>query len=135
MSGEPWYNPLVRWLLRSPLHGLMSRSTVLVTVAGRKSGRAYTVPTSYARDGDTLWIVTRRDKTWYRNVRGGAPVELQLGGRQVRGFAEVLEADLDQAAGICRRVWPGMTAEQARGLAPQSVIIQIGLNQPERVQA
>jgi len=34
-----WYNTLMSWLLRSPFHGLLSKSTLLVTVTGRKSGR------------------------------------------------------------------------------------------------
>jgi deazaflavin-dependent oxidoreductase (nitroreductase family) len=134
LSREPWYNGLVRWLLRSPLHGLMSRSTLLVTVTGRQSGRAYVVPASYARQDDTVWIVTRGDKTWWRNLRAGARVELQLGGRSVSGFAEVLPLDPDQAAAVSRRVWPGLSPDQARSLAPQAVVIQVGLGQATRAQ-
>ena len=37
-------NPIVRAVLRSPLHRILSRHVVLLTVTGRKSGRAYTVP-------------------------------------------------------------------------------------------
>jgi len=129
VSREPWYNGLVRWLLQSPLHGFMSRSTALVTVTGRRSGKAYTVPASYARQGDTLWIVTRREKTWWRNLSQGAAVRLQLAGQPVAGFAEVLLVDAEQAAVVSRRIWPALSLEQARSLAPQSIVIQVRLGQ------
>lgn len=38
MRIQKLYNPLVSWLLRSPLHGVMSKSTMLVTFTGQKSG-------------------------------------------------------------------------------------------------
>jgi hypothetical protein len=31
-----WYNAVIRWILRSPLHGLMSKNTLLVNYRGRK---------------------------------------------------------------------------------------------------
>jgi hypothetical protein len=92
------------------------------------------VPASYARQDDTVWIVTRRDKTWWRNLRAGARVELQLGGRSVSGFAEVLPLDPDQAAAVSRRVWPGLSPDKARSLAPQTVVIQVGLGQATQAQ-
>lgn len=42
-------NPVVTWLLRSSLHGILSGSTLLITVTGRKSGRIYTIPVNYVR--------------------------------------------------------------------------------------
>ena len=35
-------NLFVASMLRSPLHGLLSGSVMLITVTGRKSGRRYT---------------------------------------------------------------------------------------------
>jgi hypothetical protein len=46
MNWQKLYNPIVIWLLRSPLHSLMDKSTILVTITGRKSGKIYTVPVS-----------------------------------------------------------------------------------------
>ena len=37
-------NPIMKGLLRSPLHGLMSGSLMLITYAGRKTGKPYTIP-------------------------------------------------------------------------------------------
>ena len=85
-----WYNTPMSWLLRSPLHGTMSKSMLLITVTGRKSGKRYTLPVNYIQDGQTLWITSQRDRTWWRNLQGGAPVEVVLRGRQLNGKGAVL---------------------------------------------
>ena len=36
-------NPIVRLILRSPLHRLVSGSILLITYQGRKSGKTYTL--------------------------------------------------------------------------------------------
>ena len=51
MQLQKLYNPLVLLLLRSPLRVAMSNSTMLLTFTGRKSGRTYTTPVNYVRDG------------------------------------------------------------------------------------
>src|SRR4051794_11767153 len=83
-------NPAVRLLLRSPLHPLVSRSLALITVTGRKSGRSYTIPVSYRRDGDVVKIGVGWPgrKHWWRNLRGdGAPVGMRIRGEDRRGHA------------------------------------------------
>jgi hypothetical protein len=83
-------NPLMKALLRSPLHGLRSGRLALITVTGRKSGREYTFPTGYERDGDTVTITVSwpDQKVWWRNLRdGGAPVRLRLKGEERSGHA------------------------------------------------
>ncbi len=86
-------NPLVRLILRSPLHGLLSGSLLLIIYRGRKSGKEYSLPVQYARDGDTIYIVPGmpEKKTWWRSLRGGAPVQLLLGGKAMAGNAKLLE--------------------------------------------
>jgi hypothetical protein len=58
MRCQRLYNPFVVALLRSPLHGFMSGSTMLLTYAGCRSGKAYTKPVNNLRDGDTLLVVS-----------------------------------------------------------------------------
>jgi deazaflavin-dependent oxidoreductase (nitroreductase family) len=84
-------NDFVAWLLRSRLHGLLSGGMLLITFTGRKTGRQYTTPVGYYREGDVLWVITSRDRTWWRNLRGGAEVTLRLRGRNVQAHAETLE--------------------------------------------
>jgi deazaflavin-dependent oxidoreductase (nitroreductase family) len=91
-------------VLRSPLHVLLSRSVVLLTVKGRKSGKAYTIPVNYLRQGDLLTIVSLRSRTWWRNLRGGSPVTLHLQGQDVEGWGTVIEDDYGVAEGLKTRI-------------------------------
>ncbi len=77
-------------VLRSPLHPLVGK-TLLITVTGRKTGKAYTLPVNYSQKGDVITIISRRFRTWWRNVRGGAQVTLHLHGKDVKGWAAVIE--------------------------------------------
>jgi deazaflavin-dependent oxidoreductase (nitroreductase family) len=84
-------NQFMKATLRSPLHRLLSGGLALITVTGRKSGKPYTTPVNYLRRGDRLSIVSFRSRTWWRNLRGGAPVTLRLQGEDVKGWATVVE--------------------------------------------
>ena len=86
-------NDFVKFFLRTPLYVFMG-DTMLITVTGRKTGKKYTTPVGFYRDGDILWVLTSRDRTWWRNVRDGANVEMRIRGKNVTGFAEaVLKED------------------------------------------
>lgn len=93
-------NPVVRLVLRSPFHRLLSSAVMLLTYRGRRSGRSYTMPVQYARAGDTVYVVPgwSARKTWWRNLRGGAPVQLRVQGRILSGRAEVLAGRDDTEA-------------------------------------
>ena len=83
-------NPLVRACLRSPAHGLVSSHLALITVTGRRSGRTYTFPVGYERDGErvTIGVDWPDRKRWWRNLREPAPVELRLSGVRRTGTAQ-----------------------------------------------
>jgi hypothetical protein len=89
-------NPLVGLLLRSPLHGVMSRDVMLLGVTGRRTGRRYTMPVSYLLDGDRVRAFTGREMAWWRNLRGGAEVTVVIAGRARRGHAEAVADDTDR---------------------------------------
>lgn len=78
-------------ILRSPLHRLLNRNLMLITVTGRKSRPTYIVSVSYQRQADVVRVVSERRDRWWRNLRGGAPVTLQLQGREVKGQASMIE--------------------------------------------
>jgi deazaflavin-dependent oxidoreductase (nitroreductase family) len=84
-------NKFISLVLRSPFHGMLSKSTLLITVKGRKTGRKYTTPVNYLRRGDVLTIISFRSRTWWRNLRSGSEVTLQLRGRKVKGKGDVIE--------------------------------------------
>ena len=89
---QPTSRRFMTWLLRSPFHVFMG-GMLLITVSGRKSGRAISTPVNYVRDGDTLLITSKADRTWWNNVRGGAPVTLLLNGKTYQAEASRDRAD------------------------------------------
>src|SRR4030042_5724542 len=97
-----WYNPIMVWLLRSPLHGMLSGNMMVLNYTGRKSGKAYHLPVSYIRLGEILLTISYKRRTWWRNLRGGAPVTIRLQGKDVNGRAVGVEGE--------RGVMEGLTA-------------------------
>ncbi len=84
-----WYNPIMMWLLRSPLHGMLSSSTMIITYTGRKSGKTFSTPVNYVRDGEVLWAISFRRRTWWRNLRD-TPVTVRVRGKDLAGVAKAI---------------------------------------------
>ncbi len=95
MSQTPTVPPLVtqsmKFVLRSPLHGMVSNTILLISFRGRKTGKAYTTPVCYSQYGNELHIFTHAG--WWKNLRGGAPVSLRLRGQDVQGTADAIAED------------------------------------------
>jgi len=85
------FNPFMIWLLRSPLHKIASKNTLLITFTGRKSGKNYTTPVNYVIDGNVIFITSLRSRTWWRNLRGDAKISVQLQGKYLETYGEVIE--------------------------------------------
>jgi deazaflavin-dependent oxidoreductase (nitroreductase family) len=85
-----WYNSIMIWLLRSPFHGMLDKGIMLITVKGRKSGKEYATPVNYLREGNTLWVTSLRSRTWWRNLKGGAAVDVLLAGHKLRARGEAI---------------------------------------------
>ena len=97
-------NPVVKAVLRSPLHRLLRR-VVLITVTGRRSGREHTFPTGFSRDGERVRIVvgSPERKVWWRNLLTPAPVRLRIEGENRIGTAK---ASGDEQNGVVVDVDP-----------------------------
>ena len=113
-------NPLMKMILRSPLHGWVSNNVMLITVAGRKSGKLYTTTVFYQRQGDSLSIISMRSDTWWRNLRGGAPVTLSLQGRDVKAQGIVIEDEQSVAASLIPYLQQAPRSAKFVGLTPDS---------------
>jgi hypothetical protein len=88
-------NPLLSWLLRSPLHRLASRRLALISYTGRRSGRRITIPVGYEIAGlqVTITVGLPERKVWWRSLTGpGAPVDLVIRGRRRTGHAIATQA-------------------------------------------
>jgi deazaflavin-dependent oxidoreductase (nitroreductase family) len=81
-------NDFMSWVLRSPLHGMLSNSMMLITVTGRKTGKKYTLPVGYYRENGYLWVLTSRERTWWKNLQAGTDVSLLLRRQPVSAFAQ-----------------------------------------------
>lgn len=81
-------NGFMSWVLRSPFHGILSNGMMLITVTGRKTGKQYTTPVGFYEEDRYLWVLTSRNRTWWKNLQGGAPVSLLLRRQPVSGIAE-----------------------------------------------
>lgn len=87
-----WYNTLIAWLLRSPLHGILSGSMLLLSYTGRKSGRLFRVPVNYAETGDHLLVTSQRDRNWWRNFLPEGPANIHLKGQEKPVNAQAVTA-------------------------------------------
>jgi hypothetical protein len=105
-------NPLMKAVLRSPLHRLLSGKLMLLTMTGRKSGRTYTLPVwrHQSADGDLL---ISAGGNWRHNLRGGTDVRVRLAGRDHAGRA-VLEVDSAQTVELFKEM---LERSGARALA------------------
>ena len=98
-------NPLFRALLRSPLHPLLSPALLLLTVTGRHSGRRYSIPVGYQRDGDDLVVMVSeaRRKQWWRNYYEPGPVSVRLRGGERPGRAELVAPGSEEFRALVER--------------------------------
>ena|SRR5919197_3203729 len=80
-------NDFVKFILRTPFSVFMG-NTMLITVTGCRTGRKYSTPVNFYYEGDILWVISSRDRTWWRNLRNGANVSVFLKGKTVDAFAE-----------------------------------------------
>ena len=87
----PYVTSTMKFILRSPMHGMVSKTMLLITFTGRKSGKTYTTPVDYSQDGDRVTIFTHAH--WWENLNGGSPVTLRMRGRDLQGIAEPVAED------------------------------------------
>jgi len=107
-SGNKFYryflNPVMRSLLRSPLHGITSHNIGIVHFSGRKSGRRLSTPLSYTREGNIVRLLSNQSTRWWLNFRGeGAKVEMEIARQRYPGTALLLEGDSEALRDGVRR--------------------------------
>src|SRR3979409_738610 len=71
-----YFNPFMRLVLGSKAHRMMSGQSMLLSFTGRRTGRSYTTPVSYVREGTDLLVPG--GGAWWKNLTSGtATVRLQ----------------------------------------------------------
>ena len=89
-----WLNKVMKFVLRTPLHGVVSDDIMLLTFTGRKSGKSYTIPVSYTQQGNAVVMFT--SWPWLKNLEDNAPVTLHLRGRQLQATMDFNTDDVEQ---------------------------------------
>jgi hypothetical protein len=140
-------NPLVAWVLRSPLHPLLDRVLLLLRVTGRRTGRQYWIPVGYQRDADTITVLVSKAprKQWWRNYQTPGPAEVLVHGRTLHGCAHVLPAESTELREVIERTFrrvpglgrqfgvrydrrTGLTPAQWRTVVANAVVVSIHLD-------
>ena len=111
-------NPLVRAVLRSPLHAALDHAVLILHVVGRKSGRRYDIPVGYVDLNSQLVVVTQHG--WRANLRGGADLDVTRRGRRQRMHAQ-LDEDPTSVATTLQRVIRQLGPKAARRLTGLSI--------------
>ena len=90
-------NPVIKAVLRSPLHRLGSKTIALLRFRGRLSGREFVTPLSYVRNDQTVWFLSDHSTNWWKNFReGDVPVSIEIARSTVNGTARLWDGDTDE---------------------------------------
>ncbi len=97
-------NPVMKVLLRSPLHAIASGSLALLHFRGRKSGREFVTPLSYVRENGTVCFLSAHSTRWWMNLREeGVPVSIEIARETYTGKARLWDGDSEQLRERVRR--------------------------------
>src|SRR5260370_18597402 len=99
-------NVPMRAVLSLPFATPLSANLMLISHIGRKTGKTYLQPVSYARDGETL--LTPGGGRWTLNLRDGRPVRIRLRGSDLPARAELVTdaAEVERLRGVITREHP-----------------------------
>ncbi|MGX9791853.1 hypothetical protein [Mycobacterium sp. MMS18-G62] len=109
-------NPILRFLLRTPIMGAGRDKLMAVSFTGRKTGRRYAIPLSAHRIDGTLYALTSAPWKW--NFRDGASAEVLHNGKSTTMRGELI-TDRSVVADLSRRCaesYGVKTAERMMGL-------------------
>ena len=137
-----WANSLMRWALATPgIQGMVGQGVALLTFTGRRTGKTYTVPVSYHQEDNTVTVITKRVRNWWRNFEPPAEVGLRLAGHDYWGTAEARTGEDDtlefmvdylekrpidaKAYGLAR---DEITREKVAPILPHIVVIRIAIS-------
>ena len=120
---------------------------MLITVTGRRTGRRYSIPVGYQRDGDILTIMVSEapKKQWWRNFHEPAPVQVRVKGKTLEGTAQLIAPTSPEFAakmektlrrlpwmgrvfGVQYRRGEGLGDEQLATLGRNAAVIQVALS-------
>jgi hypothetical protein len=93
-------NPIMRFLLRTPLSGAARKQMMVVSFNGRKTGRRFSIPLSAHQIDNDLYAMT--SAPWKHNFREGATAEVLHDGKTTTMRGELIQ-DREVVADLSRR--------------------------------
>jgi deazaflavin-dependent oxidoreductase (nitroreductase family) len=100
----PLINRLMKVLLASPLHSVVSGSLMTIHYIGRRSGRQLWTPVRYLREDDgALVALTSKSTGWWPNLVEPVAVEVQVAGRRRKAIAQAFANDSQRTEPALRR--------------------------------
>lgn len=94
-------NPILGFLLRTPVTGSALKSFLVVKFKGRKTGRQFALTLSAHRLDNDLYLLT--GAAWRLNFRGGAAAEVSYAGKTTAMRGELIE-DTATVADLAKRI-------------------------------
>lgn len=73
-------NRVVRLILQSPLHGILSKSIMLIRFRGLKSGKEYATPVRYMVRENEIYCFSNNETRWWRNIKDETLIRLLVRG-------------------------------------------------------
>jgi deazaflavin-dependent oxidoreductase (nitroreductase family) len=104
-------NPIMKAILRSPFHGMISSRIMIITFTGRRTGKQYSTPVSYFKDGGMILCATH--STWWKNIGAGSEVGLRISGKEVRGQAIAVNDDLERKSELLYKLLVAVPGDAA----------------------
>jgi hypothetical protein len=104
-------NPVLRYVLRTPLAGGARKQFMVLNFEGRKSGRQFSIPVSAHEIDGQLYALA--GATWKVNFRGGGPAEVLYDGKSRTMRGELIE-DGAVVADLFHRCATGYGASRAQ---------------------
>ena len=91
-------NPVVIFLASTPLHFLFSHNIVVLKIKGQRSGKIYTIPVTYLKTKGGITCMTESAGIWWKNLRQGQQVEIQLAGKCLSAYGTANADDVEKIA-------------------------------------
>lgn len=84
-------NPMMKFILRSPFHGLLSNGLGVITFTGRKTGKQFSTPVAYNwLDERSIMVFTRFRSRWWKNLENGETIYIRIRGKDYSAKPEII---------------------------------------------
>jgi hypothetical protein len=87
-------NPIMKAILKSPFHSIVSNRIMIITFKGRKTGKEYSTPVSYFEEGRLVICFTHGK--WWMNIGDGADVNVRIRDTVFEGYGIAIPDDVNQ---------------------------------------